>query len=65
MLVLLPDKMDGVKALEKYILSDSTQFPILLGNLTTHKVVLALPKFKFESKFNLEPHMSNVSIIET
>ncbi|VVC37412.1 Serpin domain [Cinara cedri] len=60
MLVLLPDKMDGVKALEKYILSDSSRFPILIANLTIHKVVLALPKFKFESNINLNSHMTNL-----
>lgn len=64
MLVLLPDKMDGVYELEKYILKDSSQFPILIANLTKHKVVLALPKFKFETKLNLKSPMNNVSIVK-
>lgn len=61
MLVVLPDKMDGVTELENTILGDSTKFPILLANLTVHKVVLDLPKFKFESDLNLVKPMHDVS----
>lgn len=61
MLILLPDKMDGVKALENFFLSDSSQFQNLLENLTLHNVVLALPKFKFDSDIDLKLHMNNVS----
>jgi len=65
MLVILPDKMDGVTDLENTILGDSTKFPILLANLTVHKVVLDLPKFKFESDLNLEKSMRDVSTQST
>ncbi|VVC37411.1 Serpin domain [Cinara cedri] len=60
MLVLLPDNMDGVKALENYFLSDSSHFYNLLEKLTVHKVVLTLPKFKFESKFDLKSSLNNL-----
>jgi serpin B len=60
LLVVLPDKMDGLKTLEKTFLSDSTKFPVLLASLTTHKVVLGLPKFKFESDLDLEKTMHNL-----
>lgn len=53
--------MDGVTDLENTIFGDSTKFPILLANLTVHKVVLDLPKFKFESDLNLEKPMHDVS----
>lgn len=61
MLVVLPDRMDGIKSLEKTFLSDSTKFPILLANMTIHNVILAIPKFKFESDLNLEKTMEHVS----
>ncbi|XP_050430575.1 uncharacterized protein LOC126839339 [Adelges cooleyi] len=54
MVVILPDKMDGVRDVEKVVLKNSKHFPILLANMTTHKVVLAMPKFKFESDLNLQ-----------
>jgi len=60
MLVVLPDKMDGVTGLVQTILSDSTKFPILLANLTVHKVVLDLPMFKFESDLSLNEPMNNL-----
>lgn len=63
MLVVLPDKMDGLKEVEKTFLSDSAKFPMLLANMTTHKVVLSLPKFKFQSDLNLKENMRNVSIL--
>lgn len=62
MLVVLPDKMDNVKGLERTFFSDSTKFPILLANLTDHKVELSLPKFKFESDLSLEKTLTTVSI---
>jgi len=61
MLVMLPDKMDGITDLENTILGDAAKFPILLANLTIHKVVLDLPKFDFESDLDLEKSLTNVS----
>lgn len=63
MLVVLPDKMDGLKEVEKTFLGDSTKFPMLLANMTIHNVVLSLPKFKFLSDLNLKETMRNVSIL--
>jgi serine protease inhibitor len=62
MLVVLPDVMDGIIALEQSFLRDPTNFNALLGKLETHKVVLTLPKFKFESDLDLETAIRNVNI---
>lgn len=62
MLVILSDKMDGLKSLEKTFLSDASKFPILVANLTIHNVVLSLPVFNFESNLDLKKTMNNVSM---
>ncbi|XP_015380529.1 PREDICTED: serpin B3-like [Diuraphis noxia] len=56
MLVILPDKADGLKDLENEFLKNSKNFAYLQGNLTVHDVTVDVPKFKFES---------DVSLVET
>lgn len=63
MLVVLPDVMDGITALEQSFLRDPTNFNVLLGNLETHKVVLTLPKFKIETNLDLKTAIRNVNIL--
>lgn len=62
MVILLPDKMDGVKSLEQSFLSNSSNFLNLLAKMTLHKVVLDLPKFKIDSKMNLKNTLKRVRI---
>lgn len=62
MLIILPDKMDAVKDLEKGFLKNAKNYAYLLGNMTIHNVELDIPKFKFESDLNLEKTMEKVSV---
>lgn len=62
MVILLPDRMDGITALENSFLSEPTKFQALLANMTIHNVILSLPKFKIESNLNLENALKNVRI---
>ena len=51
MLILLPDKHDGLPALEKQLSAAFLQG--LIGSLKHEQVQVALPKFTFESSFRL------------
>lgn len=62
MLIMLPDRVDGLKDLENAFLQNSKNFAYLLGNLTVHDVTLDLPKFKFESDVSLVKTMEKVSV---
>ncbi|CAH1713878.1 unnamed protein product [Aphis gossypii] len=60
MLIILPDKMDGVKDLENGFLKNAKNYAYLLSNMTIHNVELDIPKFKFESDLNLEKTMEKL-----
>uniref|UniRef100_A0A2S2PIY9 Serpin B10 n=1 Tax=Schizaphis graminum TaxID=13262 RepID=A0A2S2PIY9_SCHGA len=60
MLIILPDKMDAVKDLEKVFLKNAKNYAYLLGNMTIHNVELDIPKFKFESDLNLRSTMEKL-----
>lgn len=62
MLVILPDRADGLHDLENAFLKDSKNFAYLQGNLTVHDVTVDVPKFKFESDVSLIKTMEKVSI---
>lgn len=63
MLIILPDRADGLKDLENAFLKNSKNFAHLQGNLTVHNVTLDLPKFKFESSVSLVKTMEKVSMV--
>jgi len=60
MLIILPDKMDAVKDIEKVFFKNAKNYVYLLGNMTIHNVELDIPKFKFESDLNLENTMKKL-----
>lgn len=64
MLIILPDKMDGVKDLENVFLKKSKNYAYLLGNMTVYNVELDVPKFRFKSDLNLEKTMQNLGCTE-
>ncbi|XP_025207970.1 leukocyte elastase inhibitor-like [Melanaphis sacchari] len=64
MLIIMPDRADGLKDLENTFLKNSKNFAYLLGNLTVHDVTLDLPKFKFESSVNLVKTMEKLGCTE-
>lgn len=61
MLIILPDKADGLKDLENDFLKNSKNFAYLQGNLTIHDVTVDVPKFKFESDVSLVETLEKVS----
>lgn len=62
MLIILPDRSDGLNDLENAFLKNSKNFAHLQGNLTVHDVTLDIPKFKFESSVSLVKTMEKVSM---
>lgn len=64
MLVILPDKADGLNGLENAFLKDSKNFAYLQGNLTVHDVTVDVPKFKFESDVSLIKTMEKLGCTE-
>ncbi len=60
MLVVLPNKDESIKTLEKSLsLSDINRYADLL---TERKVNLTLPKFKFEADYQLKPVLSSMGM---
>lgn len=64
MLIILPDRADGLNDLENAFLKNSKNFAHLQGNLTVHDVTLDLPKFKFESSVSLVKTMEKLGCTE-
>lgn len=62
MLIILPDKMDGVHDLEKVFMKNYKNYLNLLKNMAIHNVELDIPKFKFESTLNLKNTLEKVSL---
>ncbi|HTU26915.1 MAG TPA: serpin family protein [Pirellulales bacterium] len=56
MVVLLPDEIDGLAALEKRL--TSAQLEKWLGELRTTRVIVSLPRFKMTSDFSLSNALS-------
>ncbi|KAL4149574.1 hypothetical protein QTP88_003500 [Uroleucon formosanum] len=64
MLIILPDRADGLNDLENAFLKDSKNFAYLQGNLTVHDVTVDVPKFKFESDVSLVKTMEKLGCTE-
>ncbi|KAF0774196.1 thyroxine-binding globulin-like [Aphis craccivora] len=64
MLIILPDRSDGLNDLENAFLKNSKNFAHLQGNLTVHDVTLDIPKFKFESSVSLVKTMEKLGCTE-
>lgn len=64
MLIILPDRVDGLKDLENAFLKNSKNFVYLQGNLTVHNVTVDVPKFKFESDVSLVKTMKKLGCTE-
>lgn len=64
MLVILPDRVDGLEELENSFLKNSKNFAYLQGNLTVHDVTVDVPKFKFESDVSLVKTLEKLGCTE-
>ena len=60
MLLLLPDKKDGLKVLEGKLANTPVQS--ILERLHSEKTTIRIPKFKLETSYNLEDHLRNLGI---
>jgi len=59
MVIVLPDKVDGLHALLDKLEEVSTQCAIRLAQTYEREVKVYLPKFKTETKLDLENTLSN------
>ena len=58
-LIVLPDKRDGLAALEQKL--QNVDFGSLIGRMERQEVQVKIPKFKIESKFDLKEPLTKVS----
>ncbi|XP_043229792.1 leukocyte elastase inhibitor-like [Amphibalanus amphitrite] len=61
MLLLLPDKKDGLKALEEKLANTPVQS--IMQKLHSEKTTISIPKFKLETSYNLEDHLKKLGIV--
>ncbi|XP_043210556.1 leukocyte elastase inhibitor-like [Amphibalanus amphitrite] len=61
MLLLLPDKKDGLKALEEKLANTPVQS--IMQKLHSEKTTISIPKFKLEASYNLEDHLKKLGIV--
>ena len=62
MLILLPKKMDGIKALELGLTAES--FSKWLGAIRTWQVIVSVPKFKMTSRFSLAQVLQSMGMTD-
>ncbi|KAF0308533.1 Leukocyte elastase inhibitor A [Amphibalanus amphitrite] len=62
MLLLLPDKKDGLKALEEKLANTPVQS--IMQKLHSEKTTISIPKFKLETSYNLEDHLKKLGIFD-
>ncbi|KAF0308530.1 Leukocyte elastase inhibitor B [Amphibalanus amphitrite] len=62
MLLLLPDKKDGLKALEEKLANTPVQS--IMQKLHSEKTTISIPKFKLETSYNLEDHLKKLGIVD-
>ncbi|XP_043229766.1 leukocyte elastase inhibitor-like [Amphibalanus amphitrite] len=62
MLLLLPDKKDGLKALEEKLANTPVQS--IMQKLHSEKTTISIPKFKLETSYNLEDHLKKLDIAD-
>jgi serine protease inhibitor len=60
MLVLLPKKLDGIGELEKSL--DTRRLTDLSGAIARRRVVVSLPKFRMESRYDLAPVLKEMGM---
>jgi serpin B len=60
MLVLLPKKTDGIEALEKSL--DSRRLTDLSAGMASQEVIVTLPKFRMESRFELSSVLKDLGM---
>ncbi|KAF0288047.1 Leukocyte elastase inhibitor [Amphibalanus amphitrite] len=61
MLLLLPDKKDGLKALEEKLANTPVQS--IMQMLHSEKTTISIPKFKLETSYNLKDHLKKLGIV--
>ena len=62
MLLFLPDKKDGLKALEEKLVNTTVQS--ILKKLRSEKTTISIPKFKLETSYHLEDSLKKLGMTD-
>lgn len=60
MLVILPKEIDGIRSVEKHL--DAQFFEDLKGQMSVQPLTVHMPKFEFETKYELIPHLKSMGV---
>ncbi|MDH5463473.1 MAG: serpin family protein [Nitrosopumilus sp.] len=60
MIVLLPKDRDGLESIEKHI--DMKEFNLIKNSMTKQPLTLEMPKFEFETEYNLIEPLQNLGL---